>query len=115
MATRGQKRHLVTLENPAAAVPDGDGGFTQVWTALTPPRMRAEIKPATARDLERLAAGTVLSSASHVVTMDYHQQVTTATRVVFGTRLFSVTGVSNPEERNIETICVCVELLGVGA
>jgi head-tail adaptor len=115
MATRGQKRHLVTLENPGASVPDGDGGYTQAWTALTPPRMRAEIKPATARELERLAAGTVLSSASHIVTMDYHAQVTTVTRIVFGTRYFSVTGVSNPEERNIETICVCVELLGATA
>jgi head-tail adaptor len=115
MATRGQKRHLVTLENPLAAAPDGDGGYIQIWAPLTPPRMRAEIKPATARELERLAAGTVLSSASHIVTMDYHAQVTTETRIVFRTRYFSVTGVSNPEERNIETICVCVELMGVPA
>jgi hypothetical protein len=31
--------------------------------------------------------------------------------VVFGARVFNVTGVSNPEERNIETIALCVELL----
>jgi head-tail adaptor len=115
MATRGQKRHLVTLENPGPSVPDGDGGYTQVWTALSPPRKRAEIKPATARDLERIAAGTVLSTASHVITMDYHRDVTTKTRVSWTsggrTHAASVTGVMNPEERCIDLILVCEEVV----
>jgi head-tail adaptor len=109
MATRGQKRHLVSLDAPGAAVPDADGGFTQTWAPLEPAEMYAEIKPATARDLERVTAGTVLSSASHVVTLDFHPGVNTQTRITFNGRVFSVTGVSNPEERNIELICLCVE------
>jgi SPP1 family predicted phage head-tail adaptor len=112
MTTRGQRRHLVTLSVPGPTVPDGDGNYTQTDVLLDPPTRYAEIKPATARDLERVAAGTVLSTATHVVTMDYHAGVTTATRIVFNGRVFSVTGVSNPEERNIDTVCVCVELLG---
>jgi head-tail adaptor len=111
MATRGQKRHLVSLDAPGAAVPDADGGFTQTQAPLDPPEMYAEIQPATARDLERVTAGTVLSSASHVVTMDYHPGVTTQTRITFNGRIFSVTGVSNPDERNIETIAICVEVV----
>jgi head-tail adaptor len=110
----GQRRHLVSFQNPGASVPDGDGGSVSSWYTLTPPTAYAKIKPATAKDLERVAAGTVLATASHVVTFPYHPGVTTVTRIVFGARVFSVTGVSNPEERNVETICVCVELLPTG-
>jgi len=110
MATRGQKRHLITLSNPGTAVPDGDGGYTEVQAALSPSQVRAEIKPATARDLENVVgASTVISTATHVVTIDYHPQVTTKTQVTFGTRVFEVTGVGNPEERNIDLVLVCQE------
>ena len=107
----GLRRHRVQLQSPGAAVSDGDGGVTQEWADLDPARVYAEIKPATAKDLERVASGTVISTASHVVTFPYHPQVSLSTRIIFGTRVFSVTGVSNPEERHVETICVCVELV----
>ena len=113
MATRGQKRHLVTLYSPSAPVPDGDGGYTEGWDALSPSTRWAEIKPATARDLERVAAGTVLSTATHVITMDYHAQVGVETRIVFENRTFSITGVSDPEERHRDLVIVAVELLDV--
>jgi head-tail adaptor len=106
-----ERPHRVTLQNPGPAIPDADGGFTQTWTDLVPPAMSAAIAPATAADLERLAAGTVLSTATHIVSMPYHPQVTTKTRLVFGSRFFSVTGVANPEERNVETIAICVEIV----
>lgn len=101
----------MTLQNPGAAVPDGDGGYTQVFANLDPPQMWAEIKPATARDLERVAAGTVLSTATHLITMRYHAGVTTQTRVLFDDRIFNVTGVANPEERNVELILTAVEIV----
>lgn len=103
--------HRVTLQNPGPAVPDGDGGFTQSWTDLVPPAMSAKIAPAAARDLERVAAGTVIATASHLVTMPYHPQVTTQTRILFNGRTFSVVGVSNPEENNVELVLVCVEVV----
>lgn len=101
----------MTLDNPGAAVPDGDGGFTYPLTPLSPATAWAEIKPATSRDLERVTADTVLSTASHVITMDYHAGVTTKTRITFEGRVFNVTGVSDPEERHIDTIAVCVEVV----
>lgn len=111
MATRGQKRHLVTLEKPGPPVSDNDGGYTNPPVALSPSSMRAEIKPATARDLERSVANTVQSTASHIVTMDYHPQVDTTTRLLFNGRTFQVTGVQNPEERNIELVLACEEVV----
>jgi SPP1 family predicted phage head-tail adaptor len=104
----GTLRHLVTLQTPASAS-DGDGGFTDTWTTLA--TVWASIVPATARDLERVVAGTVQSSATHLVTIRYLAGVTTKTRVVFGSRLFSVTGMQNPEERNISLVLVCQEIV----
>ena len=103
--------HRVTLQNPGPAVPNNDGGYTQSWTDLVPPAWTVKIAPATAADLERVTAGTVLATATHLVTGPYRADITTQTRVLFNGRQFSVTGVSNPEERNVETIAVCVEVV----
>jgi SPP1 family predicted phage head-tail adaptor len=73
--------------------------------------MAASIVPATQRDLERLVAGTVQSSATHVVTIDYHPQVTTQTQVLFNGRTLHVNSVQNLEERNIELVLICEEVV----
>lgn len=101
--------HRVTLQNPGPAVPDGSGGSIPTWTDLNPPALSVKIKPATAADLERVAVGTVLSTATYLVTGPYHPQVTTQTRILFNGRQFSVTGVADPEERHVELVLVCVE------
>jgi head-tail adaptor len=105
----GAYRNLVVVQNPVASIPDGDGGFTQTWVDLSPRTWQCSINPATARDLERVAAGAVLSTASHIVEGRYHPGITTATRIIFGARTLTVTGVSNPEERNITTIATATE------
>ena len=107
----GQRSCRIALQNPGTPVPDGDGGYSSTWTNLSPSHMWARIEPASTNRLERVTAGTVQSTASHIVTMPYHSGVTTKTRVVFGVRTFTVTGVSNPNERNIETVCVCSEVV----
>src|SRR5262245_29722394 len=107
---RGSYRHLVTLEGPTSTA-DGDGGYTQAWASLSPATMYAAIRPATARDLEHLVTNTVEGMASHIVEMDYHSGVTIQTRITFGARVFQVTGIQNPEERNISLALACVERL----
>lgn len=111
LASSGMRRHYVTLANPGTPVSDGDGGATSTPVALTPAGVYAQVTPATARDLERLAAGTIVATGTHVVRMPYHAGVTTQTVVTFNGRRLAVTGVSNPEERNRETICVCAEVV----
>jgi SPP1 family predicted phage head-tail adaptor len=104
--------HRISLQNPGPQVSDNEGGSTQSWTDLAPASVSAKIEPATTANLERLAAGTVVTTASHVVTMPYHPQVTTRTRISFNGRTFFVNAVHNPEERNVETIAVCQEIVG---
>ena len=107
----GTLRHVVTFQNPGAAVPDGDGGWTQAWTDLTPAEWRVSIAPATARDLERVAAGTVLSTASHLIRGRYHSGITTQTRMIFDGRTFSITGVQNIDELGVEMALTAVEVV----
>lgn len=103
-----QKR--ITFQNPGAAVANGDGGFTQSWTDLPPPA-DAEVAPASARSLERVAAGTVLSTATHVVTAPYRAGVSTKTRILVDGRVLNITSVLDPEERHVELILVCAEVV----
>jgi SPP1 family predicted phage head-tail adaptor len=107
----GDYRHLVTLEAPGAATPDGSGGYAEVWQPLTPPTMAAAIDVATAGDQERLGSGTVLSTASHVVRMRYHPQITTKTRLTHAGRRFSVTAIRDPEERQRRLVLLCAEVI----
>jgi SPP1 family predicted phage head-tail adaptor len=109
----GQYRHVVTVQHPSDPVPDGEGGYTETWTDASPATWHARIAPLTARDLERLVPNAVITSATVVIQGRYHPQILATSRLLFEGRIFTVTGVSNPEERNIETICLCVEVLGV--
>jgi SPP1 family predicted phage head-tail adaptor len=107
----GLLRHSVVLANPGTPVQNSDGGFTDAWTALSPATVYAAIESATAARMERIANSTVTSNASHVVTLRYHPQVTTKTRVTFGTRTFQVVGVINEDEMNVLTRALCTELV----
>lgn len=112
----GARPHRITLQNPGTPAPDGDGGFTQTWADLSPATVYAAILPATARDLERLAAGTVIATGMRVLTFPFHAGVTTKTQVSWTdpagrAHVASVTGVDNPEERCLETVCLCVEVV----
>lgn len=107
----GERRHRVTLDNPGASVPDGDGGYTTGWAPLTPPTMYASIAPATAASLERTAASTVIATATHVIRMPYHAGVTTQTRLTVKGRTFNVIGRVNLDERDIELVLVCAEVV----
>jgi len=108
---RGDRRHVVTFQNPGPAAPNGDGGYTQTWTDLVPATWHVSIEPATTQDLERVAAGTVISSASHLVRGDFHPDVTTETRMLFDGQTFAITGKVNVEMRSIEMLCGAVEVV----
>jgi head-tail adaptor len=109
--SRGKYRHLVTFQGPGAVVPDGDGGWTTTYGDLTPATSYVSIEPATARDLERVTAGTILSTATHIVEGDYRHDVTLESRMIFNGRTFSITGKTNVEERSITMVLIAVEVV----
>jgi len=107
----GARPHRVRFEQPGPPVPDGEGGWTESWLPLTPPEMFAEIRPLTAMDFEQDVPGTILAIATHVVTCPHHPQVTTKTRLLFNGREFSIEAVANREERSIELVLLCKEVV----
>jgi len=116
MSSAGARTKKVLLENPGPALPDGEGGSSESWDALDPPTAWVSIAPASAADLERAAAGTVLSTASHLIEMLYHPGVTIQTRLRFtapgrAERIFQVTSVRNPNEADRELVLVAEEQL----
>lgn len=110
MARIGERRHLVSLATVTRTA-DSLGGYTEAFTALSPATMWAAIEPATPADLERRVGNTVQASVSHLVTMRYHAEVTTQTRVTFGTRTLDVRGLRNVDERNIALELACEEVI----
>lgn len=111
MTAIGTYRQLVTLEKEGKPVPDGDGGFTQPPIPLIPPTWYCAIQPATARDLERAAGGTVLAQATHIVRGRFRPDVTTEARVIFEGRTLNVVHVTNRDERKIELELLCAEVV----
>jgi SPP1 family predicted phage head-tail adaptor len=115
MIPAGLKDKRIALDAPGDPVPDADGGFIETAIPLDPPEMFARIEPATARDAERLAAGTTLTTRTHLVTIDYHPGVSTATRIRYHDhragrdRTFQVTAVFNPGEAGRELRLVADE------
>jgi SPP1 family predicted phage head-tail adaptor len=106
----GHRPHRVTLQNPGPPIDNGDNGFTRTWTDLAPAAISVEIKPATQQDLERAAAGTAITTATHLVTGPFHPGVTTDTRLLFNGREFHVQSVQDPGERHVEMILLCTEV-----
>lgn len=107
----GRRIHTVTVQNPGLPVRDGKGGYTQTWTDASPATWRVAIEPASARELERLRVGTVISTATHIITGPYHSGVGIKTRLVFGARTFAVLGFGTEAERGRETQALCSELV----
>jgi head-tail adaptor len=101
---RGDRRHRVTFQNPAATEPvtwtDLGAWFVSI-TILTGDDIGVFIEP---------AAGTPTSSASWVVRGDFHPGVTTQTRMIWGSHMFAITSVGNIEMRGVDMECRAVQV-----
>jgi head-tail adaptor len=107
MATAGSRDHRIVLKNPSPPIPDGVGGFWYDWIPLNPPEVDAEIRVAAAHGLERDQSQTTLASTAILVTMDYHPEVTTHTRIWWERGEFNVTGVRDVDLRGVTHELTC--------
>jgi len=109
----GRRIHRLTVSNPGEEIPDGMGGYTTVPAILGD--VNGEVIPATVRDMERSVGVAVQATASHLVTIPYLAGVTVASTIVFHDggrdRAFTISGLSDPDERHIQLVCACEEVL----
>ena len=111
----GALRQAVTLSQPGAPVPDGDGGFTQPYVPLDPPLWWCAIKAVTPRPSESTIGGTVTAHATHIVNGRYHPGITSQTRLVWtdhaaAVHTAEVIDVDDTEGAGIETVAMVTEL-----
>jgi SPP1 family predicted phage head-tail adaptor len=88
-------RHRVTIQS-ASQLSDGQGGFTETWTDGG--EVYASIEPA--KGYEKVQAMQMQTHVTHKIVMRYRTDVTTQSRLKFGTRIFWVKEVLNPKEEN---------------
>ena len=103
----GRLRHEITIQQ-VSETKDTYGGVDKSWSTFA--TVRAEIKPLSGR--EYFANEQQNSTISHKVAIRYLAGVTAKMRVLFGSRTLEI--VSPPinfEERNIEMVLMCREVI----
>ena len=99
----GALRHYIDIQQVTGST-DDYGNQRQDWSALYS-NVPADIQQITSRELYAGARPETLNS--HRFMIRYLPGLTTAMRIKYGTRLFTITGIINKDERNIT-----LELLG---
>jgi SPP1 family predicted phage head-tail adaptor len=84
---------------------DNQGGFTDSWT--TDATVWAEIEPL--KGWERFQAQQTQTPLTHKVTMRYRSGVTTAKRLLYGSRVFEIKEVINVNEDSAFLVLRCLE------
>lgn len=107
----GRLRHVVTIEN-YTTVDDEYGQPTQTWATFAD-SIRAGIEPQ--KGEERFMSQQRQSSTTHRVIIRYLAGVEPEMRIVFGSRIFAIKEILNPQERNRELHLMCEEGLQDGS
>ena len=102
----GNFRHWVDLMEKTSSTPDASGQRVPVYTKLC--TTRAKIEGISSREVER--AKSFSEQTTHKVTIRWRDGVDHTMQVVFGDRTFLITGIINPEERNVRLELFCTEL-----
>lgn len=101
----GKLRHKITLQMPAGTR-DAVGERTTTWAHVW--STRASIMPL--KVAERFISSQMQSSVTHKIGLLYSSEISAidnSWRVVFGSRIFTIDGVRDIEERhrNLELLC----------
>lgn len=111
----GKRRHFVQLLKPPEGAPKPDsGGELEQSEYVMFAETYASIEAASGARLERFASVSTIASATHIVTIPFLSTVNIQTRVRYNGRRLDVLGLDDPEERHIELVLVCQEILDVG-
>jgi SPP1 family predicted phage head-tail adaptor len=103
----GTRRHFVALQSIPTTTPSSTG-FSGTWTTYA--SVWASVSPAKAGQQERIAAMTTETPITHLVEMDYRDDLRSTHRVLLnGTRALYVVGQQNVDERNKTLLLSCEE------
>ncbi len=102
----GKLRNRVILQSKTVTRNDY-GEETIVWTEKD--TLWASIEPLTAR--EYFQSQQVQSQVTHKITIRYYLGLRTDYRMLWGSRIFNIISMINPEERNREMILLCTEFI----
>lgn len=91
----GQLHHRVTLQS-ASETADGGGGFTATWSDIA--TVWARIEPLSGK--ERMTAQQLENPLTHRITIRHRSGVDAKMRIKFGSRIFNIRSVLNPDEGN---------------
>ena len=109
----GRRPHPLKLQGPVGEKRyDGEGNYDQDYETYAEPF--GSIETATTARLERFTISGAIASATHIVTVPFLPRgVEIQDHVIYSgkvPRLFTVLGVTDPEERHQELVLVCQEL-----
>jgi SPP1 family predicted phage head-tail adaptor len=102
--TIGQLRHRVQLQ-AEVLTPDGYGGAAKTWDTVD--TVAASVEPLSGREF--FQAQQTQSSVSHKITIRHRADTTSSLRILFGTRVFDISSVLNPDERNRWMVLMATE------
>lgn len=104
----GLLRHRVLIQTPTA-VRGNEGGFKDSWDTLK--EVWARIEPIDGDESERSSAQE--PTATHKITMRYHDVLSREKRLLFGTEIFNIRVVLLKDKIKDECVCLCTQRPGV--
>lgn len=99
-------RHRIDIQQPVEGTADAAGEIPITWSAYAS-SVPVEITPQGGREF--VQAAQVQAEMTHLLRIRYLAGVTSAMRVMFGTRKLYILAVTNVDERNRETLLSCKE------
>ena len=97
-------RRQIVIQH-ASRVKDDFGSDVSTWATLA--TVYAKIEPLTGREF--FAANEIVEKVSHRFIIRYLSTVTTQMRVSYDSRIFNITSVVDPEEKNKVTVLLAEE------
>lgn len=105
----GKLRHRITLQE-YIATRDSFGAEVEAWVDIG--TVWASIEPLSGREF--FAAQQVNAEVSTKITLRYRTGIKPEMRVLFAGRVFEIVSVINLEEKNIQLVLMCEEVLSSG-
>jgi SPP1 family predicted phage head-tail adaptor len=102
----GDQRHRVALQAITGRTASGDG-YVDTWTTYA--TVWASVVPATAAAVERLVGETQQVPITHLVDLDYREDLSAKHRILMDSRKLYIRGIQNQDERNWKYTLSCEE------